>query len=329
MTSFGFHRGNADLIRSNLYVMNADGSGKRKLTRTVWFGAPVWSPDGKKIAFQDRLDPRRWGGQCGQDCNVDVYVMNANGTGRRNLTRTAGYDADPVWSPDGQKIAYIGARGKGPMPWGKPDIHVMNADGSGQTRLTHNPQTDVHPVWSPDGRQIAFMSWHAPNWDIWVMNADGSGLRNLTRSPAQDVWPAWSPDGRTIAFTRTRNFAMQSADDNQLYVMNADGSGQRLLTRIVRPIGAPPEWSPDGRRLLLSVDDSPESEIFVVNADGSGRRRLADGGPPLWSPNGEQIAFVRNRDVYVMSADGSKQRNLSLDISEPAGSVAWMPAPRS
>jgi TolB protein len=113
--------------------------------------------------------------------------MNADGSGRRNLTRRpvdyGGNDngASPAWSPDGRKIAFDRGRG----------IFVMNADGSGQRRLT---QFGRQALWSPDGRMIAFRSWGADNVEIFVMNADGSGLQNLTRTPkADEVGFAWSP----------------------------------------------------------------------------------------------------------------------------------------
>ena len=81
---------------------------------------PAWSPDGRKIAFLN-----------GRDGNSEVYVMNANGSGQRNLTRNPGNDADPAWSPDGRKIAFVSNRD------GNDEIYVMNADGSGQRRLAH------------------------------------------------------------------------------------------------------------------------------------------------------------------------------------------------
>ncbi len=162
-----------------IHVMNADGSGKRLLTRNAVHGGGggVWSPDGRKIAFTGGDDRNGW----------DVYVMNADGSGQRNLTRRPVYygvqrsGPSPAWSPDGRKIAFDRGRG----------IFVMNADGSGQRRLT---QFGRQPLWSPDGRMIAFRSFSAGNVEIYVMNADGSGQRNLTRTPKADECSfAWSP----------------------------------------------------------------------------------------------------------------------------------------
>ena len=81
--------------------------------------APAWSPDGRKIAFTSE-----------RDGNSEVYVMNANGSGQRNLTRDPAYDADPTWSPDGRKIAFVSNRD------GSYQVYDMNADGSGQRGLT-------------------------------------------------------------------------------------------------------------------------------------------------------------------------------------------------
>ena len=93
---------------------------------------PSWSPDGRKIVFvNDR------------DGNFDMYVMNADGSGQRNLTRHPSHDSDPEWSPDGKKIAFTTKRE------GNFEIYVMNADGSGQHNLTRNPAVDRYPVWSP------------------------------------------------------------------------------------------------------------------------------------------------------------------------------------
>jgi Tol biopolymer transport system component len=168
----------------DLYVMNADGSGLRRLTRgAAWDGGPAWSPDGRKIAFTRTFPP----GEVSGRWQSDLYVINVDGSGERNLTGDA-VSSGPVWSPDGQKIAYTSLRD------GKPGIYVMNADGSRPRRLTRMAGVNNSlPSWSPDGRKLVFVSERDGNFEVYVMNADGSGQQNLTRNPAPDRSPVWWP----------------------------------------------------------------------------------------------------------------------------------------
>ena len=284
--------------------------------------APSWSRDGRTIVFVS------W-----RDGNGEVYAMDADSSGPRNLTQHPAKDVRPAWSPDGRSIAFVSSRDR------QSEIYVMNADGSGKRNLTRNRANDDYPTWSPDGRRIAFLRgrlqtpgvrrWYL--YRLYVVNADGSGLRRLSlrvpegtpetkgRVRGVEGQVVWSPDGRTIYFGR--------------YVVRTDGSGARRLPYI--PLTAV-VWSPDGRRIAFAGHKwlyggakpgpccaAAHSDIYVMNADGSGTRKLThnalQNAEPAWSPDGRKIVFRstrnRNRDIYVMNADGSGKRNLTRNAA--------------
>ena len=142
----------------------------------------------------------------------EIYVMNPDGTGITNLTRSPGTgDTLCTISPDGTRIAFM----RGEMwDWDKQEIWIMDADGSNQVQLTNNNKADGHPDFSPDGTQIVFSSWRDDdNEEIYIMNADGSNQRRITNHPAPDNDPDWSPDGRFIAFKSTRAYWTGEEDD--------------------------------------------------------------------------------------------------------------------
>jgi Tol biopolymer transport system component len=341
----------AVILVGGLLVAPAFGLGSRLLQlirgdapRTPEVSAPVWSPDGRRIAVK---------GWNGSERNYDVYVLNADGSGQRNVTHDLTLVTDPgrrsseggpVWSPDGRKLLF----GRDPG-FNVAEILVMNADGSGQRRLTSGSgpvwspdgrliaygaaglyvmnadgrrkrllaQNAVRPAWSPDGRKIAFVSNRDGDFDVYVMNADGSGHRRLTRNAASHSRPVWSPDGKKIAFTSDRNLDGRASE---IYVMNADGSGQRRLTPHAYGAVGAWAWSPDGRRIAFVSRRHGKAEVYLINADGSGEQNLtrnpARDADPAWSPDGRKLLFVSDRGdgiyaLYVMNADGSGQRRLT------------------
>jgi Tol biopolymer transport system component len=162
----------------NLWLVNSDGSGLRKLTGELWAAGsggeggptfdPAWSPDGQMIAFV---------GFAGLTAGLGkaIYVVKADGSRLRNLTpKPVGSYADPAWSPDGRKLAFVNRDGNS-------EVYVMNANGRGQRNLTRDPAYDADPAWSPDGRKIAFVSNRDGKYGIYVMNADGSGEQRLAQ----------------------------------------------------------------------------------------------------------------------------------------------------
>jgi TolB protein len=193
--------------------------------------------------------------------NYEIYVMNADGTSQTRLTNNTDLDAEPIWSPDGTKIAFRSDRDNHNY-----QIYVMNPDGSEQTNISNNPAADIHPDWSPDGTKIAFGSDRAGSYQIYVMNADGSEQTRLT-NPAFGYQPSWSPDGTKIAFSSSRD------GNSEIYVMNADGTSQTRLTNNAA-IDEQPSWSPDDTEIAFI--SSRDYQVYVMNADGSEQTNISN-----------------------------------------------------
>lgn len=249
-------------------------------------------------------DPVRIAFTSTRDGNVEIYSVRPDGTGATRLTNNSAIDADPVWSPNRQKLAFTSTRAGG----GNIEIYVMNADGTGVTRLTNHAKVDTVGAWSPDGTKIAFMSTRDGNSEIYSMNANGTGLKRLTNHTALDSNPVWSPNGATIAFTSTRN------GNPEIYTMNAATGA--TVTRLTNHNAADTvtSWSITGKLAFTSLRDG-NAEIYSMNANGTGVTRLTNNArsdlTSSWSPDGTKLVFSSNRDgllnieLYTMNANGT------------------------
>jgi TolB protein len=177
-----------------IYVMNADGSQPRRLTNDPGEDIhPFWSPDGSRIIFNSTRTSKN----TKEPEIYEIYSMNADGTGLRQITRDGVVNTYAVWSPDGRKIAFRKIVGE------NSEVFVMNADGTEQVNLTRDPSFDGWPAWSPDGSRIAFSTKRTGSFQLHLMNADGSGIVRLVETDGRCSGPMWSPDGKRIAFTQS------------------------------------------------------------------------------------------------------------------------------
>jgi DNA-binding winged helix-turn-helix (wHTH) protein/dipeptidyl aminopeptidase/acylaminoacyl peptidase len=242
----------------------------------------------------------------------------------RRLTDATAVEKDPVWSPDGTRIAFASNRD------GTYELYVMPSDGGAPGRLTVNDDDEGRPSWSPDGRSLAFMREHAGITDIYTIDLATRREQLLTPQSGSDSEPAWSPDGTRIAFNSARS------GDFDIYVMQADGSHQVAITADPAR-DTYPAWSPDGRQVVFASNRSTahfsDSDLYITEADGRSPARRLTHTPagdvfPAWSRDGRWIAFVRSitehHQILMVDVATGVERHLAAEIANE-DQPAWSP----
>jgi Tol biopolymer transport system component len=231
-----------DLDGAAIYVINADGTGQRRLSPTPGFDVTAsWSPDGTKIVYVRLLEVP----QPNTPPRTDIRIVNADGTGDHAVLPDTRFSVEPRWSV-GDRLVFMSLMGGG----SELQIYVMNVDGSDIQQLTTVAANHGDPVWSPDGTRITFGSDRegAGKLNVFVMNADGSGQQALTHfAPPYEAGDTnWSSDGNKIAFQYDIDGMKQSDPDAhaEVWTMNADGSGATSTGVACSNVGCAPRWQP-------------------------------------------------------------------------------------
>lgn len=225
----------------------------------------AFSLDGSTVAFSHYV-----GEGAADQTKVEIFVMNADGSGLTQVTHDDAYNAFPSWSPDGTEIVYTSYRGDEYIPGCLAttlcpgDLYVIGVDGTSERRLTNDPDDESMPSWSPDGETIVFQGAASGSpGTLRVIDADGTGQSELIAGPGG--WalnPEWSPDGSQILF-----LGGTAQETVGVWVVSAEGTDLHQVADI--NAGLPAVWSPNGEEIAFANLVSGESQLWVANADGS------------------------------------------------------------
>jgi Tol biopolymer transport system component len=228
--------------------------------------------------------------------STDIFVVNPDGSDVVNLTNSTEWELGPVWSPDGQRIAFYRSSG----------LWVMDPDGSNQAQFTDSGND---PSWHPDGTKIAFLDIREQGDATYVLDLMTNEISFLVPGGGAGVGfqSSWSPDGTKIAYS----------DGAELAVANSDGSDPLQLTFNGSATDLAPSWSPDSSKIAYRSYRTSNGEIFLIEPDGSDDTNLTNSAnheeAPSWSPDGTRMVYQVTFDVptpqeiWMMNADGTNQ----------------------
>lgn len=281
-----------------IYTINPDGKEPLRLTfnpasTLAAFpptdSHPIWSPDGKKIAFMSMRD---------NDNGVDVYVLNADGKQQKRLTHSGVISSEALaWSPDSKKLALVES--------GALTLFDVSS-GSSSKILNDIPSTIT---WAPDGKKILLGGFlNGINNTMWLINSDGSDMRKFPSETVFGREPNWSPDGKRIVFTKTGRNEKGEHIVQGLFLINSDGT---KLISLASARTRYPVWSPDNQRIAFLK----EGKVALINPDGSKLKILFDNDYDndslTWSPDSKKLAFTHDAELYVANVENAQIQQIT------------------
>lgn len=260
LTKIAFASGSRKSKRSQIYVMDYDGYGVYKVSRTGRLNVlPAWSPRGA-LAYTSFL----WR-------NPDLYIVSGSGGRAKRISKRPGLNTGAAFSPGGNIALTLSKDGNA-------ELYLISPSGSIIRRLTRNAAIDTSPTFSPGGGQIAFVSNRGGTPQIYVMSASGGGARRLTFQGNYNQEPDWCPNPKTplVAFT-----GRDDGGNFDVYTVDAKSGAVKRLTQ-GQGSNMSPSWAPNGE---LMVFWSSRGGMWIMNADGLNQHRIYRGGgmTPAWS----------------------------------------------
>ena len=303
-----------------IWILDGQGHNPQQATtdvsEEVSHLAPRWSPDGRKLVFQNA-----------QRTKYDVRVVNLETKQLVAITDDFPSDIRPVWSPSGSSLYFSSDRGGGLNVWRAP-VDAAGALAGPLEQVTTGAGYDVEVAPSPDGKRIAFTTLRQ-NADLWRLPVSPeTGLPTgeplpLVSTTREDSRGAWAPDGSAIAFNSDR------AGEMNIWVQSLrDGSTRQITSGSGGDFQ--PNWSPDQKRIAFFSSRNGRPGIFAVDLASHAVVPLASGasiaGSPFYSPDGARIAYQSDQsgrnELWVMKADGSDPRQLT-NVGVSGHFVRW------
>ena len=308
-----------------IWIVDAQGHNPQQATTDVSEAVahvrPRWSPDGRRIVFQN-IERTRF----------DVRALELASKGMVSITQGLYQNVDPVWSPSGRFIYFTSDRGGGWNLW-RSGVKADGAPSGLPQQLTTGAGKDLEAALSPDGRRLAFaiLKQNADLWKVPVSPESGRPAgepQEVVGTTLEDSRGAWSPDGKTIAFNSDRSGEMN------IWLRALDGSTRELTKGPGGDFQA--NWSPDGAWIAFFSSRSGNVDVWKVEV-ATGRlvqltKAAAIDVNPFFSPDGRQIAYQSDEggrlEVWVMNADGSQPGQLTR-VGVSGHFLRWMPDGRS
>jgi len=280
--------------RSAVFVSRADGSEPVQLSHGVWDGRPMWSPDGRWIAY------------AGESPDFDILVVSPDGGEPRLLTSGPANDTHAGWLPDGSGVVVYRTEG------GVTRTIVAPLDGRPVRPLGPEIEGDMYVAVSPDGNRIAFDIHQGAEGTIWVQDRAGGEPRQLTTEGLENATTSfmWASDSRRVAYTSRRT------GTRDIWIADVESGELRQLTTDVRDDWNA-MWSPDGQWIAFLSDRGGQTDLWVVPSAGGGAERVTNDVTvesfPRWSTDGQSLLFQREQldaTLQLLPADGGPGRTL-------------------